>query len=129
LAPKKKEDLEPIALKKGLSEKKENLQPIQLKQKIPEKKEDFEPPKENIDFDAIDEKSERKALSQMGNHSGRIYVIVNGGMGGFWIVRRDAIGGKLEVYWSYDDQYEEPAYKTAKKFIEHYKNVGELKYL
>ena len=60
-----------------------------------------------------------KALALMGTKSGKIYVIVSGGMGGMYVIKRDDIGGKLSNHWSHDEQYTD--YKQSKKFIEGYR--------
>jgi|SRR6185312_4571681 len=59
-----------------------------------------------------------------GTKTGPIYVSIQGGMGGFWAVRRKDIDGEIEVYWSYDDQYENPPYKTVTEFTKGYLNLN-----
>lgn len=61
---------------------------------------------------------EMEAKKIMGDILGKIYIVINGGMGGSHVFKRDGPGQNLKYYWSYDDQYEEPPYATFNQFID-----------
>ena len=62
--------------------------------------------------------AQKKALKKFGNHPGKVYIIVPYAMGGFFVMRRNQIGQQPQVYYSYDEQYQD--YAHSKKFVKGY---------
>ncbi len=98
----------PIGSKKPAPMKPSGKKPISATELLP--------PKSDGDIHPI---VRQMALAVMGDTDGKIYTLVAGGMGGFYVIKRDFVKDKLVSYWSYDDQYTN--YVKPKAFIKGYR--------